>query len=283
MLGSGAKGDVYRYDDELVIKVFNQNNTYRDVEQEIAQARKAFILGIPSAISFGIVSVADRYGAMFEMVDSDTLSRCIARAPGQVDSFAKIMADVAHVIHGIEVTGEEGFPPVKERIRDYISGGVALEDELLGEKCMKLLDTLPDTDTLVHGDFHTGNVFLQSGEPLLIDMDRVSVGHPLAEISDLYYFYVILGEDDPKVVEKFMGFSYDTSKKFFKAFLRHYLGTEDEERIKEISEKASLLGYSRLIRRFHKKGEVPEKDRDKVKRCLIRISEIVNRLNTLTY
>ena len=39
------------------IKVFNRNNTYRDVEREIALSRKAFILGVPTAISFGIVSV----------------------------------------------------------------------------------------------------------------------------------------------------------------------------------------------------------------------------------
>ena len=124
LLGKGAKGEVYRYDEELVIKVFNQNNTYHDVEQEIAQARKAFILGIPTAISFGIVSVGERYGAMFEMVNSDTLSRIISRSPGQVDSYAKIMADVASIIHGIEATEQDGFPQVSERIMDYITGGV---------------------------------------------------------------------------------------------------------------------------------------------------------------
>ena len=68
-LGHGAKGDVYRYDDELVIKVYNDNNTYRDVEKEIAQSRRAFVLGIPTAISFGIVSVGARYGAMYELLD----------------------------------------------------------------------------------------------------------------------------------------------------------------------------------------------------------------------
>ena len=180
--------------------MFNQNNTYRDVEQEIAKARKAFVLGIPSAISFGIVSVGDRYGGMFEMVDADTLSRCISRSPGQLEVYAKIMSDVAHTIHGIEASAEDGMPPVTGRLKDYISGGVALEDEALGAKCMELIDALPSCNTLVHGDFHTGNIFLQRGEPLLIDMDRVSVGHPIAEISDLYYFYVILGEDDPGVV-----------------------------------------------------------------------------------
>ena len=89
--------------------MFNDNNTYRDVEQEIAKARKTFILGIPTAISFGIVSVGNRYGAMFEMVDSDTLSRCISRSPGQVDQFALIMADLAAVIHGIEVSEGSDF------------------------------------------------------------------------------------------------------------------------------------------------------------------------------
>ena len=33
---------MYRYDDELIIKAYNQNNTCRDVEQAIAMARKVF-------------------------------------------------------------------------------------------------------------------------------------------------------------------------------------------------------------------------------------------------
>ena len=187
-IGRGAKGEVYRYNDELIIKVFNQTNTYRDVEREIALSRKAFILGMPTAISFGIVSVGDRYGAMYELVDSETISSCIARAPGQVEVYAQGMADLARLIHSIEADESEGFPDAKERVRDYINGGIACENEALADQCMKLIDALPQTNTLIHGDFHTGNVFLQKGEPLLIDMDRVSRGYPIIEISDLYYF-----------------------------------------------------------------------------------------------
>ena len=283
LLGKGAKGEVYRYDDELVIKVFNENNTYHDVEQEIAQARKAFILGIPTAISFGIVSVGKKYGAMFEMVDSDTLSRCIARSPGQVDRYSAIMADVAGIIHGIEVTEDDGFPYVTDRLKRYINGGIGMVDEQLCQKCIKLIDDLPAVNTLVHGDFHTGNVFLQKGEPLLIDMDRISMGHPIAELSDLYYFYVVLGMDDPSVVEKFMGFSYETSKQFLDCFLRHYLNTDDEERIREVSEKASLIGYSRMIKKIRKRGELSDADNERIQSYADRISDLVSRLDTLTY
>lgn len=283
LLGRGAKGDVYRYDDELVIKVFNEKNTYKDVEQEIAQARKAFILGIPTAISFGIVSVGNRYGAMFEMVDSDTLSHCISRSPGQVDQFAIIMADLANVIHSIEVSGDPEFPYASERVREYITGGICTQNSSLGDKCLKLIEDLPSSATLVHGDFHTGNVFLQNGEPLLIDMDRISTGHPIIELSDLYYFYVILGEDDPSVVEKFMGFSYDVAKQFWGCFLRHYLNTDDEERLNEVTEKASLIGYSRLIHKFRKKGTVADADKEKIERCVGRISGIADRLDRLAF
>ncbi|MCR5789514.1 MAG: HD domain-containing protein [Lachnospiraceae bacterium] len=283
LLGRGAKGDVYRYDEELVIKVFNENNTYRDVETEIAQARKAFILGIPTAISFGIVSVGDRYGAMFEMVEAETVSRCIARASGQVRSYAELMADLAHTIHGISVSGDSEFPDASERLTEYITDGVGAVDEALGEKCLQLLHGLPPSDTLLHGDFHTGNVFLQNGEPLLIDMDRVSVGHPIAELSDLYYFYVILGEDDPSCVEKFMGFSYSTAKCFFSFFLKRYLNTEDKDRLKEVTEKASLLGYSRMIRKLGKKGMATAREQEIIERYAGKISELTGRLDTLAF
>ena len=282
-IGRGAKGDVYRYDDELVIKVYNRNNTYGDVEREIAMARKAFILGGPTAISFGIVSVGDKYGAMYELVDSETMSSCIEHNPSQVEAYAKMMAELALTIHGTEVTSEDGFPSAMDRVRDYIEGGVGREDAALAAKVTALLGALPDTGTLLHGDFHTGNVFLQRGEALLIDMDRLAVGHPIIELSDLYYFYVILGEDDPSVVERFMGFSYDTARRFMRLFLKYYLGTEDEERLNEVEKKASIIGCSRLIRKIRKQRKPSEADHVLVRRCVERIAELAEKLDSLTF
>ena len=124
---------------------------------------------------------------------------------------------------------------------------------------------------------------MQNGEPLLIDMDRVSIGHPVIELSDLYYFYVTLGLDDPSVVEKFMGFSYDTSKRFFHSFLKSYLKTEDEDRLQEVTDKVSLIGYSRLINKFRKKGTVAEENKKKIALCLDEISKLTDRLDTLSF
>ena len=281
LIGRGAKGEVYRYSDELVIKVYNHHNTYRDVAREIALSRKAFILGIPTAISFGIVSVGKRYGAMYELVDSETISKHIARQPGHVDTYAKMMTELAHTIHGISVSEDDGFPDALDRVRGYISSGIALENEALAARCTKLIDSIPASQTLIHGDFHTGNVFLQHGEPLLIDMDRLSVGNPFLEISDLYYFYVVLGEFDPAVVEDFMGFSYHTAQQFFRFFLMYYLGTEEETRLRDVTDKASLMGYARMIHRVRKKSRLSDEDRQTIARCVEKLAALTDKLDTL--
>ena len=283
VIGRGAKGEVYRYNDELIIKVFNEKNTYHDVEQEIALSRKAFILGIPTAISFGIVSVKDRYGAMYELVDAKTISRLIARSPRHVEHYAGIMADFAHKIHNTAVSDADGFPDASERLMDYIDFGIGCEDEELASKCRKLVSALPVSTHLVHGDFHTNNIFLLNGEPLLIDMDRVAKGYPIMEIGDLYYFYVVLGEDDPKVVEDFMGYSYQTAKAFFRSFMVQYLETEDTDRIREVVQKASILSYSRKICKLCDKSPQTRQDREKIRQCLDRIKELTDQVDSLEF
>ncbi|MBR2257511.1 MAG: HD domain-containing protein [Blautia sp.] len=283
LLGRGAKGCVYRYDDELVVKVFNQNNTYRDVEEEVNLSRKAFILGIPTSISFGIVSVGDQYGAMYELLDSVTVSDHIAKRPKQVEAYAAIMAELALKIHSISVSKEDGFSSVSERLLCYINEGIGFEDEALAERCRKYIDAISAADTLVHGDFHTGNVFLQKGEPLLIDMGRIASGHPIAEISDIYYFYVVLGEDDPAAVEKFMGFSYETACQFFVFFLKHYLDTDDEDKLREVKEKASILCYIRKIRKLRRKGMITAEDQARIHHYLEETAKLAEKLDTLVF
>ena len=283
LIGRGAKGEVYRYNDELVIKVYNQNNTYGDVEREIAFSRKAFILGIPTAISFGIVSVGDRYGSMHELVDSETVSKYIARNPRRVEKYARIMAELALTIHRIKVSEDDGFADASERLREYVDSGLAYENKALAEQCVKLINALPASDTLIHGDFHTGNVFLQKGEPILIDMDRISTGHPIVEISGLYYFYVVLGEYDPSVIEDFMGFSCETAKAFFDCFLKHYLGTDDEKTIGDVIDKASLLCYVRMIHRLRKSDKLSQRDRKMIDSYTKRIAALTEKLDTLAF
>ena len=278
VIGRGARGEVFQYDDELVVKVYNEHNTYQDVEREISLSRRAFLRGLPTAIPFGIVSVGGRYGAMYELVRSQTISERIALDPSRVSDYAAVMAELAHEIHAVEVGRDDGFPRALDRIVSYIDEGVGCEDRELAGVCSRMAGMLIAANTLTHGDLHTGNVLLLDGEPLLIDMGHVAVGHPMIDISDLCYTYVVLGEDDPSVVEDYMGFSHEVARSFFRLFLTHYLRTDDQENVDRVAQGASIIAYSRLIRKIREGGESSARDRERIERCVGRIREACDRI-----
>lgn len=281
LIGKGKKGEVYRYDDELILKVYNRHNTYADVEREIALSRRAFVLGIPTAISFGIVSVGDRYGSMYELVDSETLSAYMLGNPSEADYYAQVMANLARTIHGTVAEDTDDFPDARDRFREYITHGIERCDKELSERCMQLIDHMPDTRHLIHGDFHTSNIFLKNTEPLLIDMDRLSVGDPVFELGDIYLYYVANGWKDPDGKDPYLDISFRECRRFFDLFMKHYLQTEEESRIRQASDQAALLGNIRLINRYFKPNEVTEESRSEVEELLHEIRRLLEGIERL--
>ena len=73
MIGNGFFSTVYRIDKDTIIKVFNRVSDPEQIERELKLAKQAFILGIPTAISFDIVRVDDKLGVRFEMLDCMSL------------------------------------------------------------------------------------------------------------------------------------------------------------------------------------------------------------------
>ena len=80
-----------------------------------------------------------------------------------------------------------------------------------------------------------------------------------------------------------MGFSYETAKQFYDRFMEHYLGTTDEARIREITEKASLLCYVRMIHKIHKNSELTDQDRNMIRHYMGKIRELVEKVDTLVF
>ncbi len=280
-IGKGSKGTVYKYSDELILKVYNDKNTYKDVEREIDLSRKAFVMGLPTAISFGIVSVGDKYGSLFEIIEGKTISEHIAKDNSQRKKYARIMAELALNIHSTEVPEEIPLPDASAGLMEYVEWGIPETEADLAEILKGFIRALPPTRHLVHGDFHTGNVFLQHGEPVLIDLDRISTGHPIVDLSVMYLSFAGFGDRDPKVVEGFMGISYDVAKKFFHEFMKQYLKTNDETLIQRATDKAALIAYTRLAGRAHAKIAPFDKDEGAQEFFINRIKELVKKVDGL--
>ena len=88
-----------------------------------------------------------------------------------------MLAELIALIHGTEV--KDGSMP---NMRTTALGWVEfLVDYLPADKYAKLhalVDAVPESLGMLHGDYHLKNVMYQNGECLLIDMDTSATGIP---------------------------------------------------------------------------------------------------------
>ena len=134
-----------------------------------------------TAIPYGIVRVGDGYGTVTELLNATSVTKLIRKDPNDLTQAAKYYIDMLKCIHAIEAEDGE-FPDMKEialEWADFVSAHIPQEQ---GKKLRALIEAVPKRNTMMHGDYHTNNIMLQNGEPLLIDMDTLCVGHPVFEL-----------------------------------------------------------------------------------------------------
>ena len=259
VIGQGANGKVYRLDPDTIIKVYFNPDSLPDIQRERELARRAFVLGVPTAIPYDVVSVGDGYGSVFELLSAKSLTKLIAAEPENIDKYIDMFVELLRKIHSTEVKPED-MPDMKEVVLDWAD---FLKDYLPYEKWQKLHDlvaAVPVKHNMIHGDYHTKNVMLQNGEVLLIDMDTLAQGDPVFEFASIYNAFRGFSALDHSVVQGFLGLDFDTAGYVWNRTLKLYFGTDNEEKLAEIENKAKLIGYTRLMRRLIRRGGLDTED-----------------------
>lgn len=242
IIGEGYFSIVYRIDKDTIIKVFKNHTDIKDVERELNMAKQAFILGIPTAISFDVVKVDDKLGVRFEMLNSVSLRDVFRDNPDRFEELVKKYAQLLLKIN-TTVSNDTKLPRTKESwlnkveyIKEYLNNAQY-------QKCKSLIETIPERDTFVHGDCHVKNILTQGDELLLIDMDTLSKGHPIFELAAIYAPYIAFDEDDPGNAIRFMGLPAETLQKIFYTTLKYYFGQENQEYI----DKIKIVAYIHMV------------------------------------
>lgn len=282
IIGKGAKGTVYRLNEDTIVKVYNNPDSLPDIHRERELARKAFILGVPTAISYDVVKVGDKYGSVFELLNAKSFSEMIAENPDKFEEYVKITADMLRNIHETPVKASD-MPDVKilikkwtDTVKDYIAPAEY-------DKLISLIDATPDVLTMQHGDYHTNNIMMQGDEALIIDMDTLSHGHPIFELANVYIAYVGFGLANPKQTEDFIGLPYAVTTEFWNRFLRIYLQTEDEARVNEVEKKVKLMAFVRLIRHTVRRGISNELEQKALDIARAGLTELLAEVDTLDF
>lgn len=256
IIGKGAKGTVYRIDKETIVKTFKDGSDISDIERERKLARTAFVLGIPTAISYDVVKIqGGGYGSVYELLDASNLADELASGRKTMDEVVQLEVELLKTIHSTEVNPDQ-IPPFTEKAMKWLEYD---KDHLPADKYEKLcslVQSIPDDNHLIHGDFHMKNIMYQNGECLLIDMDSLSHGNTVYELVTIWCSYVGLGEIDNTIVENFLGIPYQDAVKIWKMTVTSFFETDDQDKIKDIEDKVRILGYARIIRRCVRKNRI---------------------------
>ncbi len=247
IIGRGTFGTVYRLDDETVVKVLNTKRTVslERIEQEKKLARDVFVKGIPTAISFDLVRSGEHYGIVFEMLKATSLLEYMMLHKEDQEEMTDKVCEVLRKLHSTELLSENvrsmkhillGMIPV---VKKYFT-----EDEM--NRFRKLIEETPDRNTMLHGDFHPGNIMVDKNKELmLIDVGDMSTGHPFFEFFDMYPSFLLSDEVE---------YGQETIRRQITDFL-HLESKDDVE-----EGKAFMIRYwNRLIRTYfagHSEDEI---------------------------
>ena len=279
-IAKGANGAVYRYDDETILKTYFAKDALPEIKQERENARKAFVLGINTAIPYGIVRVGDGYGTVTELLNATSVTKLIRANPDDLTEAVKYYVDMLKSIHAISVEDGE-VPDMKETAlawADFVAAHIPAEQ---GKKLRALVEAVPKQNTLMHGDYHTNNIMVQNGEPLLIDMDTLCMGHPVFELGSMFNAFVGYSELDHQNMLDFFGYSFETAGRFWNMALKMYLGTDDGSVIQSVAQKAMVIGYTRMLRRSIRRPNEAD-SAAKIARCKEMLAFLLEKIDTLS-
>lgn len=278
VIGEGANGIVYRTDPDTIVKVYKNPDSLEEIHNERELARKAFVMGIPTAIPYDVVQVGDLYGSVFELLNAKSFAKLII-AGEDVDELARQSVEILKAMHKTML--KDGELPSKkaeaivwaEYVKPYLP-------EEIGAKLVDLFKAIPETNNMIHGDYHIKNIMRQGDENLLIDMDTLSLGHPVFELSQMYLAYIGFGETDHDCITRFLNIDYDTAVSFWNSSLKYYFDGKDEAFIKGAVIMARIVGYTRLLRRTLKRS--PEKT-EIIDNCKKQLCELVPTVDKLYF
>ncbi|MCF0229154.1 MAG: STAS domain-containing protein, partial [Parasporobacterium sp.] len=157
VIATGAVGTVYEYDEDTIIKVFRQDTPIEILKQEQEMAKKAFVVGVSTAIQQGVVKVGDSYGILFEYLRDDSVGDLIGKDPDNLEMYVSKFVEALKNMNGIDCSGMN-LLSVKDTYVRAIDNREKVFGREKADKLRRWLELFPDGNSFIHGDFHPRNM-----------------------------------------------------------------------------------------------------------------------------
>jgi uncharacterized protein (TIGR02172 family) len=210
------------------------------IDRERSFAKTAFVNGIPSVIPYDTVKVGDCLGVVFELLRSDTLGHAMRDNPDKLEAYVDQYVELAKTLHSTHVPAGSF-----SRIQDVMHTKADNLNKWCSEEEIALLhsiiDSIPDSDTVTHNDLHPGNIMIQDGELVLIDMPEVTIAPPICDLVSIFRDMISAPKSNPEFIEQSVGMKADLIIKAGYLFFQKYTGITEPAELEEYFKKLGLL------------------------------------------
>lgn len=277
-IGAGFFSRVYQLDADTIVKVFIQDTSLEDIHRELNLAKRAFVLGVPTAISYDVVDVEDKIGVVFELLGVGTMKEHLLKHPDDREALIGKYVKMMKIINTTDARNTD-LPHADEIARKKLD---AIRNDLTAEESARmaaLLDTVPKTNTFVHGDCHIKNVMISGEELLIIDMETLCVGNPIFELAGVFSVYELFEWMLPGDCAEFLGVDYSVCHHIWERLSREYFSDVDEAALQRNRLRIDLAASMHMV--YWLKTFIPENTASR-EAFVTRIRELLPKVESLS-
>lgn len=235
LTGAGANGRSYdcKTDETLMVKLYNETYPVAPIYDEWEVAHKVYEQGFPVPEAGELVTDGKCLGIRFKRIPGKrSFARAVSEEPERIEEYAREFARAGKKLHATE-RPKGTFPDAKKNYRHMIESEKCYTDAEKS-KILAFLDSIPDANTVVHGDYQFGNVIttLPKGAPLdqphdiyFIDLGYFSQGFPLL---DLGILNICCNYLEPEYSKELFHLDRPQEQKFWDIFVDEYFFGEEK-------------------------------------------------------
>lgn len=178
-IGKGATADVYDWTDNTIIKIFNDYEPDEAIGREINNTKALVDCNFKFPRFIEQLNCEGRRAAVYEKVVGTSMMRQMETSPFSFRKHAKKLAHLHYLVHRNHV---DGIREQKAYFKERILWSKDLSDDKK-EKLYKLVNSMPEGDSLCHSDFHPDNILLSKNGDYIIDWADCCNGNPCADVA----------------------------------------------------------------------------------------------------
>lgn len=313
VIGIGTFGTVYRIDNERIVKVYNKirdESILTNIERDRNLSSELFLRGIPTAIPYEVVRVGEYYGVIYELLKAQSLLEFM-----NTDSpyMQEVFTDTALLAKKLHTTKADdlNIPDGNKFLKAWYMRTAQIFDDKEQKAIERFLTTIPDGDTILHGDFHPGNIMVcdkgngVKPEVMLIDLGDIKRGHPCSDIIYMYpdirltvgpftdeAFVSVISQLETRSINKGMQVSkrqqsYEVMSErkgqLWDAFLTTYFGAKTDEEKKKTEVILCEFCMVKFFTHFAKKKLTDRSLLEAVKKPYFENTELLDELFDLSW